>query len=126
MTEILEREHEAISIDDNSWLAMGTYLRLLAERRPARIAAPTLLIRAGQPLAGSKEDDLPPLAPRQTRGGADAPGWPAWEVCDDQVEIAADHFALIEAAAAATADATEEWLVAAYTSSRSRERRGRP
>ena len=73
-----------------------------------------------------KEDVLPSLTPRQTRGGADAPDWPAWDVGDDQVEIAADHFALIEAAAGATADATERWLVAAYTSSRSRERRGRP
>jgi thioesterase domain-containing protein/acyl carrier protein len=96
MTEILERQHEAISIDDANWLAMGTYMRLLAERRPARIAAPTLLIRAGESLGE----------------GDDAPGWPAWDVSDDQVEIAADHFALIEAAAAATADATERWLEA--------------
>jgi thioesterase domain-containing protein len=94
MTEILEREHEAISIDDANWLAMGTYVRLLAERRTARIAAPSLLIRAGKPL-GAGDDDS---------------GWPAWDVGDDQIEIAADHFALIEAAAAATADAIERWL----------------
>jgi thioesterase domain-containing protein len=95
VTSILERGHEAISIDDVSWLAMGTYLRLLPERHPARIAAPALLIRAGQPL-----------------GGAEAPGWPSWDIGGDQVEIAADHFGLIEAAAAATADATERWLEA--------------
>jgi NADPH:quinone reductase-like Zn-dependent oxidoreductase/thioesterase domain-containing protein/acyl carrier protein len=94
MTEILERE--AISIDDASWLAMGTYMRLLAECRPARIAAPTLLIRAGEPL-----DE-----------GGNAADWPAWDASDEQVEIAADHFALIEAAVAATADATERWLEA--------------
>jgi thioesterase domain-containing protein len=93
MTKILEREHEAVPIDDANLLAMGTYMRLLAEHRPERIAARTLLIRAGEPI--DKGDDAP---------------WPAWDVCDDQVEIAADHFALIEAAAAATADATSRWL----------------
>ncbi|HMH91344.1 MAG TPA: hypothetical protein VK586_09705, partial [Streptosporangiaceae bacterium] len=88
-----EREHEAISIDDAGWLAMGTYLRLLAERRHVRIAAPTLMIRATEPGAET-----------------DAKGWPTWDASDDQVEIAADHFALIEAAAASTADATRRWL----------------
>ncbi|MGI8331399.1 type I polyketide synthase [Actinomadura scrupuli] len=94
MTEILGREHETVSFDDADWLAMGTYLRLLTERRHTRIAVPTLLIRAGEPPGA----------------GDDGHGWPAWEVSDDQVEIAADHFALIEAAAAATAEETERWL----------------
>ena len=49
MAEILKREQEA-AIDDASWIVMGTYMRLLAQRRPARIAAPTLLIRASEPL----------------------------------------------------------------------------
>jgi thioesterase domain-containing protein len=92
MTNILGREHEAIAIDDVNWLAMGTYMRLMAERSPARITARTLLIRAGKQLGG------------------DAYNWPAWEFSDEQVEIAADHFALIETAAAATADATRQWL----------------
>jgi thioesterase domain-containing protein len=94
MTEILQNEHEAISIDDANWLAMGTYLRLLAERGTARIAAPTLMIRAGEPL----------------RTSGDATCWPAWDVSDEQVEVAADHFALIGAEAVATADATEKWI----------------
>jgi acyl transferase domain-containing protein/NADPH:quinone reductase-like Zn-dependent oxidoreductase/acyl carrier protein len=93
MTEILGRDPDG-SIDDASWLAMGTYLRLLTERRSARIAAPTLLIRAGTPLGAADE-------------GA---GWPAWRIGEDQVEIAADHFALIEDAAGPTAEATERWL----------------
>ncbi|MFL6130218.1 MAG: SDR family NAD(P)-dependent oxidoreductase, partial [Mycobacteriales bacterium] len=92
MTEIHEREHEAITVDDANWLAMGTYLRLLAERAPVHVAAPSLLIRAGQPFGGS--------------GAA----WPAWDVAGDEVEVAADHFALIEDAAVATADAIESWL----------------
>jgi thioesterase domain-containing protein/acyl carrier protein len=94
MTEILAREHGVSSIDDADWLAMGTYMRLLAERRPEPTAAPTLLIRAGEPLGA----------------GGDASSWPAWDISDDQVEVAADHFALIETAAVATAEATERWL----------------
>jgi acyl transferase domain-containing protein/D-arabinose 1-dehydrogenase-like Zn-dependent alcohol dehydrogenase/acyl carrier protein/predicted alpha/beta hydrolase family esterase len=92
MTEILGREHEAITVDDANWLAMGTYVRLLAGRAPVRVAAPSLLIRAGRPFGGS--------------GAA----WPAWDVAGDEVEVAADHFALIEDAAVETADATESWL----------------
>ncbi|HEV7807386.1 MAG TPA: SDR family NAD(P)-dependent oxidoreductase [Solirubrobacteraceae bacterium] len=94
MTEILERDHDAISIDDASWLSMGTYMRLLSERDPTPIAAPSLLIRAGE-LFGDRNGDW---------------AWPAWDSSDEQVEIAADHFTLIEAAAGATADATEQWL----------------
>ncbi|WP_062204315.1 type I polyketide synthase [Streptomyces sp. NBRC 109706] len=94
MTEILGREHEAIAVDDANWLAMGTYMRLLTERRTERIAAPSLLIRAGEPLGAEGE----------------ASAWPAWQVGDEQAEIAADHFALIEDAVAETAEATERWL----------------
>jgi NADPH:quinone reductase-like Zn-dependent oxidoreductase/thioesterase domain-containing protein/acyl carrier protein len=96
MTEILDREQGGGAIDDADWLAMGAYMRLLAERGPVQAAAParTLLIRAGKPLGGE----------------GDAAGWPAWRIGEDQAEIAADHFALIEAAAPATAAATQQWL----------------
>jgi thioesterase domain-containing protein/NAD(P)-dependent dehydrogenase (short-subunit alcohol dehydrogenase family)/acyl carrier protein len=93
MTQLLGRE-EAGAIDDADWMAMGTYMRLLTGHRPARIAVPTLLIRAGKPLGET----------------ADGAGWPAWAGTGDEVEINADHFALIESAAAATAEATESWL----------------
>jgi thioesterase domain-containing protein/acyl carrier protein len=96
MTEILDREQAGGAIDDADWLAMGAYMRLLAERGPVPAAAParTLLIRAGKPLGGE----------------GDAADWPAWRICADQAEVAADHFALIEAAASATAAATRQWL----------------
>jgi len=93
MTEILDRRHEGIAVDDANWLAMGTYLRLLAQRPATRIATRTLLVRAGERLGSA--------------GGAD---WPAWDVGGDLVEVLADHFALIEAEVAATAEATERWL----------------
>ncbi|NED80446.1 SDR family NAD(P)-dependent oxidoreductase [Streptomyces sp. SID11233] len=94
MTEILSREDKAIVVDDANWLSMGTYMRLLAERPAARITSRSLLIRAGELLGDSGQP------------------WPAWEIADDEVEVAADHFTLIESAVADTADVTEKWIKA--------------
>jgi pimaricinolide synthase PimS1 len=94
MTEILRREDEAIVVDDANWLSMGAYMRLLIERSRARITSRSLLIRAGELFGDSGQ------------------AWPAWEVGDDEVEVAADHFELIEAAAGDTADAVERWIEA--------------
>ena len=94
MTEILERGHGTSSVDDTDWLAMGSYMRLLTERRAEPKTAPTLQIRAGKPLG---------------EGGA-AAALPGWDISDDQIELAVNHFAVIEDAAAATAAAAERWL----------------
>ena len=75
---------------------MGTYMRLLAERPRDRVAAATLLIRAGRSL------------PTNAAGEH----WPAWDVGTDDVEVPADHFALIESAVDETVAATERWLTA--------------
>ncbi|MFF2010710.1 type I polyketide synthase, partial [Streptomyces sp. NPDC058195] len=94
MTEILSREDAAIVVDDANWLSMGTYMRLLTERPAAGISARSLLIRAGELLGDTGQS------------------WPAWQITDDDVEVAADHFALIESASADTANATERWIEA--------------
>jgi NADPH:quinone reductase-like Zn-dependent oxidoreductase/acyl carrier protein len=91
MTVILGRD--GLAVDDRSWLAMGTYLRLVQEWQPGHAGTPSLLIRAGEPL-----------------GGAGEHRWPAWDVADDVRVLAADHFELIERYAEATADATDDWL----------------
>src|ERR1700735_1731439 len=88
MKEILDRGEQAAPVDDAGWLAMGTYLRLLGERRTAQVGVRCLLIRAGEPT-----------------GDCEVSQWPAWDVSDEQVEVAAAHFALIETAAPATATA---------------------
>nr|APD71853.1 type I polyketide synthase 1 [Streptomyces sp.] len=93
LAAILTQERRAVSIDDASWLSMGAYLRLFTGLRPEPISARTLMIRAAEPL-----------------GGEAVPNGPRWEATDDHVEVAADHFALIEAAAEATADAIEGWI----------------
>ncbi|MFI1222599.1 MULTISPECIES: type I polyketide synthase, partial [unclassified Streptomyces] len=148
MTEILERDHEAIAVDDANWLAMGTYMRLLGERVTTRIAAPSLLIRAGEPLGGRAAGAVTDIgggtggtggddtggvgahAGDADAGNADAGNadvvthdWPAWQVGDDEVVIAADHFALIEAAAPATAEATGRWLKVTDTDDRAERSR---
>ncbi|MFI1934753.1 alpha/beta fold hydrolase, partial [Streptomyces sp. NPDC020330] len=134
MTEILERDHEAIAVDDANWLAMGTYMRLLGERVTTRIAAPSLLIRAGEPLGGRAADAVTDIEDRPgggTAGGGAHAGdaaavthdWPAWQVGDDEVVIAADHFALIETAAPATAAATGRWLKVTDTDDRAEQSR---
>jgi pimeloyl-ACP methyl ester carboxylesterase/acyl carrier protein len=95
-TAMFENERHAMMIDDANWLGMGVYSRLSRERgRPARIDTPALLVRSTVALDGD--------------GPAD---WPVWEVTEDQVGIAADHLALVESAAAETADAVEGWLQA--------------
>jgi acyl transferase domain-containing protein/acyl-CoA synthetase (AMP-forming)/AMP-acid ligase II len=94
MTRIFDRSAQGSVVTDADWLAMGTYMRLLTEYTPARIRARSLLIRAGVPLGAG--------------GTGDA--WPVWKIADDEVEIAADHFALIESEVAATADTIRQWL----------------
>ncbi|AZM57868.1 hypothetical protein DMA15_23905 [Streptomyces sp. WAC 01529] len=89
---ILTREQREISIGDANWLSMGAYLRLFSGTRPRPLAARTLMVRAAEPL------------------GAPTPDGPRYADADTYVEVAADHFALIETAAADTADAIEGWI----------------
>ncbi|MFF6828858.1 alpha/beta fold hydrolase, partial [Streptomyces longwoodensis] len=90
MTQILGREPQAGAISDTDWLAMGAYMRLLAAHTPDPVTVRSLMIRADVSLDGNT--------------------WPAWDVADTDVKVAADHFALIEAQAAETAEVTRQWL----------------
>nr|WP_241678774.1 type I polyketide synthase [Streptomyces lasalocidi] len=90
MTQILGREPQAGAISDTDWLAMGAYMRLLAAHTPDPVTVRSLMIRADVSLDGNT--------------------WPAWGVADTDVKVAADHFALIEAQAAETAEVTRQWL----------------
>jgi thioesterase domain-containing protein/acyl carrier protein len=91
---MVERDHELMSLDDDNLLAMASYVRLLEEWEPASIAAPLLLIRASEALGGaSGASRLPP-----------------GQVPDEIVEVAGDHFALIEHAAEETARAIMAWV----------------
>ncbi|MFL5913046.1 MAG: type I polyketide synthase [Gaiellaceae bacterium] len=87
---------EFLSVDDDSLLAMGTYMRLFPEWRPARHEAPVLWLRASEPLVeGLDEADRLP------------PSFPAPEAV---VDISADHFTVIQDSADAAARAAEAWF----------------
>lgn len=83
-----------IAIDDDSLLAVGSYLRLLAEWEPAPIEAPRLLLRATEPLGDAFERER----------------LHDWQAAETVVDVPSTHFGLIGENAEATARATEDWL----------------
>jgi hypothetical protein len=90
MGAMLEKEGALSAIDDDELLAMATYVRVLEEWQPPAVAAPRLLIRAGEPLGADRE--------------------PGWQLPGDVVEVDGTHFGLIEDGAAATALVIDEWV----------------
>ncbi|MGW2667998.1 acyltransferase domain-containing protein [Streptomyces sp. NPDC001272] len=75
--------------DDGRFLAMGGHLRVFAGWAPEPAAAPTLLVRAAASAASPA-------------GG--------WEYADQVAQVPGDHFSLLDAEAAAVADAVDGWL----------------
>ncbi|MFF4701202.1 type I polyketide synthase [Streptomyces chattanoogensis] len=81
--------------DDSRLTAMGGYFRLLAQWRHAPVEAPTLLVRATEPLAA----------------WGDAADWRStWDGPHTEAEVPGDHFTMMEDLAGGTAQAVREWL----------------
>jgi NADPH:quinone reductase-like Zn-dependent oxidoreductase/thioesterase domain-containing protein/acyl carrier protein len=94
-------DHHHLPINDQTLIAMATYMRLVSEWHPNTIAAPSLLIRATQPLTDTAlESDR--LA--------------AWQAASTTVEVEGDHFSIISENADTAAQATEAWLSATIRS----------
>jgi hypothetical protein len=91
MGQILDRADERVSVDDDMLIVIGAYTRMYSEWAPGSIQAPRLLIRSSRPLG-------------------EPAGLPDWQLPDDIVEVEGDHWALIEDAAADTANAADAWL----------------
>jgi polyketide synthase 7 len=92
---ILERESAYVSVSDVRLTAMGTYMRLLADWQTSEIAAPTLLVRASEPLDGLAAEEQ----------------WRAsWELPHAVLDVPGDHFSMMENDASSTARAVEDWL----------------
>ncbi|MEU2624786.1 type I polyketide synthase [Streptomyces sp. NPDC007157] len=83
---------ESGAVTDARLTAMGGYLRLLTDWEPADSGTPVLVARATEPLTGF---DRPPAS---------------WAYPHDVVELAGDHFTLLEEHADRTAQAVHEWL----------------
>ena len=92
--ELLDRPHDFLEIDDGDLIAMGTFMRLASEWRAGIVKAPTLLIRASESLG------------RHVGQG----GLRRWQLPGTVVEVAGDHFTLIEGQATLTAAAIDAWL----------------
>ncbi|WP_277743842.1 type I polyketide synthase [Streptomyces sp. LX-29] len=80
--------------DDDCLTAMGGYDRLFADWRPKAVAAPTLLLRAVEPLPGYPAED-----------------WRAsWQLAHTAVDVPGDHFTVIGEHAPDTLRAMADWL----------------
>ncbi|WP_420706790.1 type I polyketide synthase [Streptomyces sp. NRRL F-2305] len=90
------REKRAAPMDDTRLTAMGRYFRLLDTWTPPAVRAPTLLVRARDPLGTP--------APR-------AGDWRAtWPTAQSVVDVPGDHFSLMEEHVGTTAQAVADWL----------------
>ncbi|MFJ4482508.1 type I polyketide synthase [Streptomyces longwoodensis] len=90
--QVFTRLDEAGGATDARLTAMGAYLRLLTDWEPADAATPVLVARTTRALAGF---DCPPTT---------------WDHRHDTVEVAGDHFTVLEEHADAAAQAVHEWL----------------
>ncbi|WP_442792329.1 thioesterase domain-containing protein [Amycolatopsis sp. NBC_01307] len=91
---------DASDLDFEKITASSVYTLMLQGWRPSPLAAPTLVLRPTDALAGPPE--LEPLADEEwhTR----------WPVAHDEITLAGDHFSLSSRDVAATAEAVRTWL----------------
>ncbi|RBM17517.1 alpha/beta fold hydrolase [Streptomyces sp. PT12] len=88
------RRDRVLGGEDDAWLtAMGRYMSF--DWTPSPVSAPTLLVRSSTPLAGLPEGE---------------PWRATWKHPHRAVDVAGDHFTMMEAHADAAAEAVEEWL----------------
>jgi pimeloyl-ACP methyl ester carboxylesterase len=95
MEGVAEREETFALMTDARLTAMGTYLALLAGLKTDPIAAPTLLVQA--------RDSFFTDAHGNTHHAY-------WELPHEVVDVAGDHFTILEEHADATARVIHEWL----------------
>ncbi|MER7915697.1 MULTISPECIES: type I polyketide synthase [unclassified Streptomyces] len=81
--------------------AMGRYMRLFDDWAAPEITAPTLLVRASEPVPAAAADG----------GGRAAPP----EHVDTTIEVTGDHYSMLEDHAGATAAAVDSWLADVVT-----------
>jgi acyl transferase domain-containing protein len=84
------------SVSDERLTAMGAYLRLFADWHPAELGAPTVLLRATDPMPGFAQDD-----------GA---GQASWPLPHEPIQVPGNHFTMMQEHADSTAEAVEAWL----------------
>ncbi|GAA4020931.1 hypothetical protein GCM10022247_51320 [Allokutzneria multivorans] len=100
MDAMSQREGVFVTMDEARLTAMGWYLTLFGTWEPSAIRARTLLVRATEPMGQRLPQDT----------GED---WrPEWEHPHDVVDVAGDHFSMMERHASGTALEIEKWITA--------------
>ncbi|HEX6352600.1 type I polyketide synthase [Actinophytocola sp.] len=105
---MLEHESEHAPFDRTKLTAMARYLNLLPDVEVSDIEVPTLLVRPQE-----RFGDAEPSTAWQT----------TWSHADTVVTVPGDHFSLVEANAAETAAAIQDWLGSSPARKRKRARR---
>jgi polyketide synthase 7 len=82
-------------LNDDRLTAMGAYVRLLADWRPVETAAPTLFVKAGEPLPGIAAEPE-----KESR----------WGPATSEMEVPGNHITIMEEHINAVAQAVGEWL----------------
>ncbi|AXK31972.1 SDR family NAD(P)-dependent oxidoreductase [Streptomyces armeniacus] len=91
--DMLHRAAESEPAEPDRLTAMAGYFGLFAGWEPVRAAAPTLVVRARDPLPGADPA-------------------PAWDLPHTEVTVPGDHFTVLETHSRTTALAVQDWLTA--------------
>jgi thioesterase domain-containing protein len=98
MDGMVEREGVFVTMDDARLSAMGWYLTLFGTWEPEPVATPTLLVRATEPLSTGSMRAL-------------GDGWRSfWDFPHDTVDVAGNHFSMLEEHSHPTALAVDAWI----------------
>lgn len=93
-----EREGVFVTLNDDRLSAMGWYLSMFGTWVPEAIETPTLLVRA--------LESLPTATPGEVEGDWQS----SWEHPHDAIDVAGNHFTMLEEYSAPTAEAIDEWI----------------
>ena len=93
---MFDREDQAVPMDGTRLTAMGKYFRILDDYRPPQVAAPVLLVRAASPLG----DAAPAIGDWRS----------SWPGAHTVIDVAGDHFSMMERHVETTAGAVSDWL----------------
>ncbi|MFC4533136.1 type I polyketide synthase [Sphaerisporangium dianthi] len=100
LTGMLERiERYRMVWSDASLTTMGGYGLVLAGWRPKPISAPTLMVRAAEPLRGTIVDPTGRLDWR-----------PSWPLPHETTDVPGDHFTVLEEHSGTTVAAVRDWI----------------
>ncbi len=94
---MVQRQRAGAPLGDDRFTAMGGYFRLFQRWQPTAVTAPTLLVRATEPLPATEQGN----------------GWqPSWRLPHDAVDAEGNHFTLMEDHAETTAKLIRDWIAA--------------